>query len=216
MATERATKEAISKPDNDLSRTPDRPRKEFTPEELEELRRKSRLSMPAPIRIPVASFLSFGVGMCLGIAQGSKMAGLRFRAEHAHKLPTTTPGWFLYHKSKNYHVAFSSIKEGLKMGGRISVWTTAMFAIENMFDVWRGYPDAINTVLASVTVAGGFSLWHRFPLVMAARTTKMALIAGVAYGGLQDAVGFLRGRPISYVEYVRKRLGNSGVSNSMT
>lgn len=99
--------------------------------------------------------------MCLGIAQGSKMAGLRFRAEHAHKLPTTTPGWFLYHKSKNYHVAFSSIKEGLKMGGRVSIWTTAMFAIENMFDVWRGYPDAINTVLASVTVAGGFSLWRK-------------------------------------------------------
>lgn len=51
---------------------------------------------------------------------------------------------------------------------------------------------------------------------MAARTTKMALIAGVAYGGLQDAVGFLRGRPISYVEYVRKRLGESDASNSMT
>ena len=128
-------------------------------EQLQQLRQTSRLSIPTFVRIPAASAVSFSIGMGLGLAQGSKMAGLQFRAEHAHKLPTTTTGWYLYHKSKNYHVAYGGIKEGLKMGTRVCVWTTAMFTIENMFDVYRGSMDFVNTVLACVTVAGGFSLW---------------------------------------------------------
>lgn len=119
----------------------------------------SRLSMMAPTRILLASISSFGVGTALGMAQGSKMTGLRFRAEHAHKLPTTPTGWFMYHKSKNYNMARGALKEGLKMGVRVSVWTTAMFVIENLYDESRGSKDFVNTVLASLTVAGGFSLW---------------------------------------------------------
>lgn len=87
------------------------------------------------------------------------MAGLRFRAEHAHKLPTTTTGWYLYHKSKNYHVAYGGIREGFRMGFKVCVWTTAMFAIEQMFDTYRGTADLLNTVTSCVTVAGAFSLW---------------------------------------------------------
>lgn len=123
----------------------------------------SRLSIPAPLRLPLASGLAFIVGLGLGTTKGSKMAGLRFRAEHAHKLPTTTAGWFLYHKSKNYHVAYGGVREGLRMGAKVSFWTTSMFAIEHMFDISRGQADLFNTVLASVTVAGGFSLWSTCP-----------------------------------------------------
>ncbi|KAK1752763.1 FAD-linked oxidoreductase-like protein [Echria macrotheca] len=130
-----------------------------TQSEIDEIFRQSRLSLPAPIRIPLATGLSFIVGLALGTAQGSKMAGLRFRAEHAHKLPETTTGWYLYHKSKNYHVAYGGIKEGVKMGARIAFWTTAMLGIENMFDNYRGTADVFNTVTSCVTVAGGFSLW---------------------------------------------------------
>lgn len=127
--------------------------------ELALLRQESRLSTPAMARIPMAAALSFATGMGLGLVQGSKMAGLRFRAEHAHKLPQTTTGWYLYHKSKNYHVAYGGIREGLRMGSRVAFWTTAMCAIENLFDSYRGTMDLVNTVLACVTVAGGFSLW---------------------------------------------------------
>lgn len=125
----------------------------------------SRLSMMAPTRIMLASLASFGVGSALGMAQGSKMAGLRFRAEHAHRLPTTPTGWFMYHKSKNYIMARGAIKEGLKMGPKVAFWTTAMFVIEDLYDESRGSKDFVNTVLASLTVAGGFSLWSmsRFP-----------------------------------------------------
>jgi hypothetical protein len=130
-----------------------------TQAQIDELYRNSRLGFPAPLRIPLASSLSFLIGLGLGTTQGSQMAGLRFRAEHAHKLPTTTTGWFLYHKSKNYHVAYGGLKEGLRMGTKICFWTTTMFGIEHMFDNSRGQKDLINTVLACVTVAGGFSLW---------------------------------------------------------
>lgn len=123
----------------------------------------SRLNMMAPTRILLAAVSSFGVGTSLGMAQGSKMAGLQFRAEHAHKLPTTPTGWFMYHKSKNYIMARGALKEGIKMGFKVSFWTTAMFAVEDMYDEHRGSKDFVNTVLASLTVAGGFSLWstHR-------------------------------------------------------
>lgn len=130
-----------------------------TKEEVDEMYRQARLSLPSPLRIPLATAISFLVGLSLGTAHGSRMAGMRFRAEHAHKLPETTTGWYLYHKSKNYHVAYGGVIEGIKMGGRIAFWTTAMLNIESMFDAYRGTADVFNTVTSCVTVAGAFSLW---------------------------------------------------------
>ncbi|KAJ9155872.1 hypothetical protein NKR19_g4382 [Coniochaeta hoffmannii] len=182
-----------------------------TLEQMDELHKNARLSIPAPLRLPMASGMAFLVGLGLGTTKGSKMAGLRFRAEHAHKLPTTTTGWFLYHKSKNYHVAYGGLREGLRMGAKVCFWTTTMFSIEHMFDISRGQKDFFNTVLACVTVAGGFSLWNRFSLPMAARTTKTALVVGLVYGGLQDLAGAARGRPIGYVEFIKRRLGRKAL-----
>lgn len=130
-----------------------------TQEQIDEIYRNSRLSLPTPIRLPITSAASFLVGLSLGTAQGSKVAGMRFRAEHAHKLPDTTTGWYLYHKSKNYHVAYGGIVEGVKMGTKIAFFTTAMLSIENMFDAYRGTADLLNTVTSCVTVAGALSLW---------------------------------------------------------
>lgn len=42
---------------------------------------------------------------------------------------------------------------------------------------------------------------------MAARTTKTALVVGFIYGGLQDLAGAARGRPIGYVEFIKRRVG---------
>jgi hypothetical protein len=44
---------------------------------------------------------------------------------------------------------------------------------------------------------------------MTARTTKAALAAGFVYGGLQDVLGVVRGRPIGYVDWVKRQLGAS-------
>ncbi|KAK4041855.1 hypothetical protein C8A01DRAFT_34106 [Parachaetomium inaequale] len=193
-------------------RTTSRIRRELppppSPAEIDALYRNARLSLPAPLRLPMASSLSFFAGFTLGTAYGGKTAGLQFRAEHAHKLPTSSTGWYLYHKSKNYHMAYGGIREGFRMGFKVSFWTTAMFAVEQMFDSYRGTADIFNTVTSCVSVAGGFSLWNRFSLPMTARTTKAALVAGFVYGGLQDVMGMVRGRPIRYVDWIRQRLGS--------
>ncbi|WYZ44655.1 hypothetical protein EsH8_VII_001091 [Colletotrichum jinshuiense] len=168
----------------------------------------SRLSIPTPARIPLAGMVGFGIGTTLGLAHGGRTAQLRFRAEHAHKMPTTTTGWYLYHKSKNYHSMYGGLREGLRMGVKLSFWTLMAFGLESTVDRYRGSTDLLSTVLASLTVAGSFSLWNRFSLPTAARTARYGLLFGLVYGGLQDAVGFARGRPIGYVEFVRRRFGS--------
>src|SRR5271168_3181938 len=130
-------------------------------EQIRQLRIDSRFSLPFGMRLPLATSLSFLVGMGLGVSHGSQVAGLRFRAENAHRLPSTPTGWYLYHKSKNYHMAYGGVKEGLKMGVRISAWVAAFFYIEDCWDEVRGEKDFLNTVVASLSVAGGFSLWSR-------------------------------------------------------
>ncbi|KAK3392860.1 hypothetical protein B0H63DRAFT_386573 [Podospora didyma] len=177
--------------------------------EIHEIYRTSRLSIPTYARLPLSAALSFSVGLCLGATQGSKMAGLRFRAEHTHKLPQTTTGWYHYHKSKNYHMAFGGLREGIRMGAKVSFWTTAMSGIEAMFDSYRGTSDFLNTVTSCVTVAGAFSLWNRYSLPMAARTTKTALVVGLIYGGLQDLTAMAKGRPIGYVDYLKRQFNRA-------
>jgi len=144
-------------------------------------------------------------GLTLGVMHGSQTAGLRFRAENAHRLPTTPTGWYLYHKSKNYTRALGGLKEGVKMGAKIGIWTAGFFSIEDMFDRYRGTKDFINTVIASLSIAGGFSLWNRFPLTTAARTAKTGLAVGLAFGLAQDALGAARGRRPGYVNFILRR-----------
>ncbi|RFU32702.1 hypothetical protein B7463_g3613, partial [Scytalidium lignicola] len=163
-----------------------------------QMKQDARVSLPFGIRLPLATTISFLAGMALGISHGSQTAGLRFRAENAHRLPTTPTGWYLYHKSKNYNMALGGVKEGIKMGAKVSIWTSIFFGIEDMFDRYRGTKDFLNTLVASLSVAGGFSLWNRFPLTTAARTAKSGLAIGLAYGLAQDALGAARGRRPGY------------------
>lgn len=142
--------------DEDLER---QKRKEWIREHNRQVKLDSRLSMPFIFRFPLATSISFLTGAALGVSHGSKMTALRFRAENAHRLPTTPTGWYLYHKSKNYNTALGGVKEGFKMGFKVSVWTAAAFSIEEFFDQYRGTKDFLNTMLASLSVAGAFSLW---------------------------------------------------------
>ena len=54
------------------------------------------------------------------------------------------------------------VREGVRMGGRVAVWTGLFLGTEEVWDVVRGRRDVGNTVIASLTVAGGFSLWSKF------------------------------------------------------
>jgi hypothetical protein len=101
------------------------------------------------------------------------MAGLRFRAENSHRLPHDTTGWYLYHKSKNYHIMFGGVKEGIKMAAKLGFWVGAFFAIEEAVDQWgnrwewrRGKRDALSTTIAGLSVAGVFSIWSWLNLIL--------------------------------------------------
>ncbi|KAL7921888.1 hypothetical protein ACQKWADRAFT_294728 [Trichoderma austrokoningii] len=167
-----------------------------------------RLAIMTPSRLLLGSVASSFVGFSLGAVQGGQMAQLRFRAEHAHKMPDTTAGWYLYHKSKNYHAMQGGIREGFRMGLKTGFWSLMALSLESTVDRYRGSSDMFSTVVATLTVAGAFSLWHRFSLSTAARTAKYGLVFGLAYGGVQDLVGLVRGRPIGYVELIRRRFGS--------
>ncbi|CAG8979648.1 hypothetical protein HYALB_00011531 [Hymenoscyphus albidus] len=179
--------------------------KKLRSERMERLKMNSRIGTPFAVRLMMASSISFLAGMGLGIRHGSQMAGFRFRAENAHRFPTSTTGWYLYHKSKNYHMAFGGVREGLKMGAKVSFWTTSFFAIEDLFDRYRGSKDFVNTVIASLSVAGTFSLWNRFPITVAARTAKMGLVFGVSYGLAQDALATFKGRSPGYMDFILRK-----------
>ncbi|TKX23366.1 hypothetical protein C1H76_4434 [Elsinoe australis] len=204
-----------------------------------------RLSLPFPTRLALCLFCSSTAGFGLGSYYGGQAAGLRFRAENAHRLPTSEVGWFLYHKSKNYHAMLGGVKEGIRMGAKLGLWGGLFFWMEEGVDRMRGavirgwvgfqdrrrvekgwedvglervddeegpiwvQRDFLSTTVAALGTAGAFSAWNRFPLPTAARTAKMGLKAGLAFGILQDVLGYLKGRRIGYIEFVRNRVGTS-------
>lgn len=68
----------------------------------------------------------------------------------------------MYHKSKNYHVAFGGVKEGIKMGGKVALWVGGFFMVEEAVDDLRGgRRDFLSTLVAGLSVAGGFSAWSK-------------------------------------------------------
>ncbi len=125
---------------------------------------ENRLSIPFGLRFPAATGAALITGLSLGLSHGSKISGLRFRAENSHRLPTTTTGWYLYHKSKNYHMMLGGIKEGLKMGSKIAFWGGGFFVVEEAIDRLRGTKDFVSTVIAGLSVSGGFSAWSEYSI----------------------------------------------------
>ncbi|KAL8701720.1 MAG: hypothetical protein Q9201_004752 [Fulgogasparrea decipioides] len=130
------------------------------------------------------------------------MTALRFRAENSHRFPTTSTGWYLYHKSKNYNVMYASMKEGAKLGLRLPGWALGFIFIEDAIDNRRGTKDFLSTVIAGLTLSGLFSLRHLFNIPTAARTARAGLYTGLAYGLLQDAMALTRGRRLNYVDFL--------------
>ncbi|MCJ1330006.1 hypothetical protein MMC10_006687 [Thelotrema lepadinum] len=115
-----------------------------------------RLSIPTYIRLPLATLSALTLGVLMGFSQGGRTAALRFRAENAHRLPDSTKGWYLYHKSKNYNVMFAGVKEGARMGGKMGVWVGGYFWLEAAIDQSRkGRKDFLSSVVAGGSLSSG-------------------------------------------------------------
>lgn len=127
----------------------------------EEVQVPNRLSLPPRNRILLAAVAAGITGAGLGMFHGANMTGLRFRAENAHRLPTSQQGWFLYHKSKNYAVMVGGTKEARRMGSKLAAWTALFLVIEELVDRSRERRDALSTICAGLTTAGAFSLYSK-------------------------------------------------------
>ena len=189
-----------------------------------------RLSLPFSTRISTSIIVSSLGGFGLGFPHGARTAGLRFRAENAHRLPTTPNGWYTYYRSKNYYVLQAGVREGVKMGTKCGFWVGGFFAAEEAVDRLRGHEDFLSTVVAGLGVAGVFTLWSmymtiivvqssprktslskagRFPLPVATKTARSGLIFGLAFGLMQDALTLGKGQRVAYVDYLLGRSGQS-------
>ena len=178
----------------------------------------ARLGIPFIIRAPLLLSTSFLTGLVLGSAHGAPIAAYRYRAENAHRMPTTTTGWFLYHKSKNYHSIVGGVKEGVKFGGVITGWALLFMATEEVLDTMRGQlfagryeetargqKDVASTVTAAMATAGVYSWKKRMDMFTAARTSRTALKYSLIYGVVQDLAATLRGSRPAYVDWAFRR-----------
>jgi hypothetical protein len=171
--------------------------------------KNERLSLSYEARLELAVSGAAFIGGCMGLSHGGRIAGLRFRAENAHRLPTSEKGWYFYHKSKNYHTLVGGTKEAIKMGAKLGIGVGAFVTMEEAVDQWRGAgkrKDFLSSMTAGLGTSGLFSLWSRFPLTTAARTAKTGLWIGLGYGLLQDAFSMLQGRRLGYVEFFQSLL----------
>ncbi len=171
----------------------------------------SRLSIPFPARFPLAVASGLFSGFILGAAKGGSQAAYRYRAENAHRLPRTQTGWYLYHKSKNYHSIIGGVKEGLRLGGRLSGWAALFVGSEEVIDRLRGagddrQRDAAGTVCAGMATAGLYSWKTGYDLFTSARMAKIALKVSLVYGLSQDLLSTIRGRRPAYVDWLTRRV----------
>ena len=187
-----------------------------------------RLSIPFIVRAPLLLTSSFIVGFSLGAAHGGPIAAYRYRAENAHRLPTTQTGWYLYHKSKNYHSIVGGVKEGVKFGGVLCGWATIFMCCEELVDrsrgrlfaktddeVASGQRDAASTVVAAMSTAGIYSWKSGLDKFTAARTAKIALKYSLLYGIVQDLAASFRGNRPAYIDWAwRKTFGTPSMPES--
>ena len=121
-----------------------------------------RLLVPSSTRATYGVLGAALTGLFLGLSHGSTMAGMVFRAENAHRFPTSQQGWYLYHKTKNYHAMLGGLKDGLKMTPKLSFMAASFFVAEGVVDTARANKDFASTAIAGSVVAAGFSVLSTF------------------------------------------------------
>ncbi|KKZ63945.1 hypothetical protein EMCG_01756 [[Emmonsia] crescens] len=173
-----------------------------------------RLGIDPIIRLPITMGAAFAAGIVLGAGHGSTRAAFRYRAENAHRLPTTTMGWYHYHRSKNYKSLVGGVKDGMKMGVKLGTGAFTFCLFEEIVDHARhGRQDFLSTVTAGLTFSGVYSLLARHDVYTAARTAKLGLKLSLVYGLAQDALATMKGNRPDYIDFVYRKFRpeNEGV-----
>ncbi|KIM90640.1 hypothetical protein PILCRDRAFT_32783, partial [Piloderma croceum F 1598] len=82
---------------------------------------------PRFYQLPGAALL---LGTAIGLTRGSRLAGLRFQAENAHRPPQTLRGWYLYRKTKNYKMMLGGLQETGKLASKLGLTAVAWVGAE--------------------------------------------------------------------------------------
>jgi hypothetical protein len=117
-----------------------------------------RLGIEMDYRLAMASGSAFLAGMALGASHGTTKTAFQFRAENAHRFPTSSTGWYQYHKSKNYKAVLGGLKDGMKMGAKLGAGSLAFCLFEETVDHARDRRDFLSTVTAGLSFSGIYSL----------------------------------------------------------
>jgi len=145
--------------------------------------------------LPGAAFI---VGTAIGLTRGSRLAGLRFRAENAHRPPKTLRGWYFYQKTKNYRMILGGLQEAGKHGSKLGLtamgWVGAEEALRKI-----GWDD-VSELGAGLFTAGTFSAVYRLPWKATGRIISLGLMVGGTMRGLRWMQGKLRARQAVEVE----------------
>jgi hypothetical protein len=121
-----------------------------------------RLGMNIEKRLPLTALTAFSVGLGVGANHGARKAAYQFRAENAHRFPTTSTGWFQYHKTKNYKAIVGGVSDGFRLGTRLGVGAMAFVLFEETVDCARhDRRDFLSTVIAGLSFSGIYSLLGR-------------------------------------------------------
>lgn len=125
-----------------------------------------RLGIEIRRRLPYTALSAYSVGMVIGSTFGGKKAAYQFRAENAHRFPTTPSGWLQYHRAKNNIAIVGAVKEGMKMGFKLGAGAFTFCLFEETVDYARhDRRDFLSTVTAGLSFSGIYSLLGMPPFV---------------------------------------------------
>ncbi|PGH01078.1 hypothetical protein AJ80_09061 [Polytolypa hystricis UAMH7299] len=162
-----------------------------------------RLGIDFGLRLPLTSTAAFITGMGLGFSHGSTKAAFQYRAENAHRFPTSSIGWYQYHRTKSYKSIVGGVKDGMKLGMKLGAGAITFSLFEETVDHARnGRRDFLSTVTAGLSFSGVYSLLARHDIYTAARTAKLSLKLSLAYGLIQDVLATMKGNRPRYVEFL--------------
>lgn len=171
----------------------------------------SRLSIPFSLRFPMSMAFGAICGFLIQAPKGGARAAFQYRAENAHRFPTTKNGWYFYHKTKNYKSIIGGVVEGVRFGTQLSLWAALFVGSEEAIDKLRGrgsdkQRDAAGTVCAGMTTAGFYSWVNGYEFFTAARIARIALKVSLAYGLLQDVLSTARGKQPAYIDWLGRNV----------
>lgn len=139
------------------------PEEQIFIQKKEQIRTQNERASLDPISRTLAIAMTASmVGVIIGGQREWQRAALRFRAEHAHRMPTSQKDWFFFQRAKSNYAMAAAMATAPKLGLKLAAATVGLVVMEEAIDNVRGNKskDLFSSVGASLSAAGVFSLWR--------------------------------------------------------